>query len=133
MDSTSQELYKAIVKSYKGGQREVAHALWVLTKDHFRVTFTTKKLILFSKRSPTEGYDVTTPAEIKNVMSNTLRKHYYAVAYSVFQDAFNDDLELINEKYIDVALSLLKIAQRLSSGSFKTPVAKEFCEMLLCH
>ena len=127
---TDEEAYNAIIRSYRGGHRDVAKAFCTIYKSRFRVRLLKKKPTIFSRRTYEASYEISSITELRNIISDNFSRHYYAVAYSVFNDAFNDKCEVLNERHLDVALSLIKVARLLCNSSYKCLLAKEISELL---
>jgi hypothetical protein len=130
MATPNEEAYNSIIRSYRGNHRDVARVFCLIYKNRFIVRQFRKKPTLFSRRTYDTGYEITNITELRNTISDHLSKHYYAVAYSVFQDAYNENAEVINEKHLDVALSLIKIARHLCNPTYKSLLSKEILELL---
>jgi len=127
---TDEEAYNAIIRSYRGGHRDVAKAFCTIYKNRFRIRLLKRKPTIFSRRTYEASYEVSSITELRNTISDNFSRHYYAVAYSVFHDAYNDKCEVINEKHLDVALSLIKVARLLCNTSYKSVLSKEITELL---
>ena len=126
----SDEAYNSIIRSYRGTPRDVAKAFRTIYKNRFKVKIFKKKPTIFSRRTYETAYEITTIVELRNILSDEFSSHYYAVACSVFNDAFNDNCEVTNHKHLDVALSLIKIARQLCNPTYKSLVCKEVSELL---